>query len=139
MRRIVTLESFLDAENFENDVNPWYPNADDIPAATDTEAPNDVYYIDRIIDENAVTITFELTSALDLPNSYCGRQMLRSCTWVYRSSECGYTGESYFDINDNPVSGLGNDVCGKRLSSCQARGTAQVLRYGGFPAVGRFR
>ena len=62
------------------------------------------------------------------------------CQWVYRSSECSYTGTNYFDINDQSVSGASNDVCGKRLTSCKARfGNNDPLPYGSFPSVGLVR
>jgi len=38
------------------------------------------------------------------------------------------------------VGGSGQDVCGKRLSSCQARfGQHAELSFGGFPAAGLIR
>ena len=57
--------------------------------------------------------------------------------WVYRSSECGYTGTNYFDANNNAVGSASLDVCGKRLSSCQVRfGTNAELPYGSYPGIG---
>jgi lambda family phage minor tail protein L len=55
------------------------------------------------------------------------------------SSACSYTGTTYFDANDTPVATAGQDVCGKRLSSCQARFGTQPLPFGGFPGVGLTR
>ena len=50
------------------------------------------------------------------------RQCLANvCQWKYRSAECSYTDAAYFDKNDNPVSSAAQDVCGKRLSSCEVR------------------
>jgi lambda family phage minor tail protein L len=59
------------------------------------------------------------------------------CQWVYRSSECSYTGTSFFDFNDSPVGSAAQDVCGKRLTSCKARFPDFVaLPFGGFPSLG---
>jgi lambda family phage minor tail protein L len=61
------------------------------------------------------------------------------CQWVYRSTECGYTGSNYFDANDNSVATLAADVCGKRLTSCKLRfGATSELPYGSFPGIGAY-
>jgi len=61
------------------------------------------------------------------------------CQWVYRSTECGYTGTNYFDTNDVPVASSANDVCGKRLTSCKLRfGATAELPYGSFPGIGAY-
>lgn len=49
------------------------------------------------------------------------------------------TATQWFDTNDEPTTTLADDVCPKRLSSCEARfGTNQPLPFGGFPGVGQF-
>jgi len=49
------------------------------------------------------------------------------------------TGTQWFNVNDQPTTTLANDVCAKRLTSCEARfGTNQPLPFGGFPGVGQF-
>lgn len=129
--RIRTLEKYLDAVNFPGGVNP---NAD--PTA---EFPRDVYYVDRKSNETNEAVEFELAASLDLAGvALPRRQIIQNyCPWTYRGSECGYTGTSYFDINDASVSTLAQDVCGKRLSSCRCRfGQYAELPYGGFPAAG---
>lgn len=46
----------------------------------------------------------------------------------------------FYDENDNPVAASGSDVCGKRLSSCQARfGKNNTLPFGGFPGIGAYK
>ena len=45
---------------------------------------------------------------------------------------------NYFDKNNNSVSSLADDVCGKRLTSCKARfGENAQLPFGAFPTAGR--
>ena len=128
--RIRTLAKFLDAANFA----AGNPTAD--PTA---EFARDIYYIDRKSAETRETVQFELAAALDLAGiSLPRRQVIQNyCPWTYRSSECGYTGTSYFDTSDVSVGTLAQDVCGKRLTSCRARfGQYAELPYGGFPAAG---
>jgi lambda family phage minor tail protein L len=132
-----TLARYLDAVNFPGGVNP---TAD--PAA---ELPPDIYFVDRKAGENKVFIDFELAAAFDVAGVVLPRRPVTQnvCVWRYRvndeSSACSYTGTTYFDANDTPVATAGQDVCGKRLSSCQARFGTQPLPFGGFPGVGLTR
>lgn len=125
-----TFARFLDAVNFaagnpEADPNQYFPD--------------EIYFVDRKSNENPVYIEFELAAAIDLPGTQLPRaQVIQStCTWIYRSAECGYVGTSYFDQADNPVGTAAQDVCGKRLSSCKARPWPDgVINFGGFPGAG---
>lgn len=131
--RIRTLAKYLDAVNFTGGVNP---SAD--PTA---EFPRDVFYIDRKSAETNELVEFELAPAMDVTGVMLPRRQIiqNICPWGYRSAECGYTGTNYFDAADVPTT-IGNDVCGKRLSSCQARfGQYNELPFGGFPAAGLTR
>lgn len=115
--RIRTLARYIDAVNFPGGVNP-YGSPD--PTA---EFPQEIFYIDRKTAENRDVVEFELAAAFDLagiraPKRQC---IANICQWEYRSTECSYAGADYYDENDNPVATLAADVCGKRLSSCQAR------------------
>lgn len=115
--RIRTLARYLDAVNFEGGVNP-YGSPD--PTA---EFPRDIYYIARKSFENRDIVEFELAAAFDLQNVRAPRRQVIAniCQWVYRGDGCGYTGDGYFDADDNAVTTLAADVCGKRLSSCRLR------------------
>ena len=129
-----TLAKYLDAVNFPGGVNP---TAD--PTA---EFADDIYYIDRKSRETRDVIEFELAASFDLEGVNLPRRQIvqNVCPWRYRSSECGYTGANYFDANDQSVVSSTQDICGKRLSSCQARfGQNAELPFGGFPAAGLFR
>lgn len=135
-----TMVRFLDAVNFAGGVNP---TADPTAAF-----PDDVFFVDRKSAENKVAIEFELSASFDVAGVMLPRRHVvqNVCPWKYRvndgSSGCSYTGTNYFDANDQPVGSAGLDVCGKRLSSCQARfGTTPVsfLPFGGFPAAGLTR
>ena len=108
VKRIRTLKKYLDGE-----------------AAADPYAhfPEEIWFVDRKASENRDAVSFELASKFDLAGVMLPkRQMIANvCQWKYRGAECGYTGTRYFDTNDNSVSSASNDVCGKRLSSCELR------------------
>jgi lambda family phage minor tail protein L len=42
------------------------------------------------------------------------------CPCIYRSQECGYTGDACFDVEGNPTAPE-NDQCGKDRESCSLR------------------
>jgi lambda family phage minor tail protein L len=131
--RIRTLGRYIDGVNFPGGTNPL-----GTPDPT-AEFPREIYYIDRKSAENRELVEFELASAFDLagvraPKRQC---IANICQWVYRSTECGYTGTNYFDANNNAIGSASLDVCGKRLSSCQVRfGTNAELPYGSYPGIG---
>ena len=115
--RIRTLARYIDAANFPGNVNPY-----GTPNAT-VEFPREIYYVDQKTTETRDVVEFELAAAFDLagiraPKRQC---IANICQWQYRSAECSYTESSYYDANDQPVSSLAADVCGKRLSSCEIR------------------
>lgn len=153
--RIRTLARYLDAENFaftdtlllEDSSYLLYEDStriflEPINANADpyAEFPREIYFVDRKSAENRDVVEFELASAFDLAGVRAPkRQCITRCQWVYRSAECGYTGTNYFDVNDASVANLSQDVCGKRISSCEARfGANNQLPYGGFPGIGAF-
>lgn len=129
-----TLLKYLDAVNFISGANPT--------ADVTAEFADDVYFIDRKSRETRDVVEFELAAAFDLEGvSLPRRQIVQNvCPWLYRGSECGYTGTAYFNANDETVSSRAQDACGKRLVSCQKRfGANAELPFGGFPAAGLIR
>jgi lambda family phage minor tail protein L len=129
-----TLAKYLDAANFSGEVNP---TADPL-----AEFADDIYYVDRKSRETRDVVEFELAASFDLEGVTLPRRQIvqNVCPWRYRGSECSYTGASYFNANDQTVSSSSQDVCGKRLASCQARfGQNAELPFGGFPAAGLIR
>lgn len=128
-----TLVKYLDAANF--------------PGGNPTEDPtqeftDEIWYIDRKVNENKLFVEFELSSPWDSIGVLLPRRQVISnmCNWRYRSAECGYAGPDVADINDN-VNGVdpgynGIDQCGKRLDSCKLRFGRNSLPFGGFPSVG---
>lgn len=133
--RIRTLARYIDAGNFPGNVNPY-----GTPDPT-VEFPREVFYVSRKAAESRDVVEFELSAAFDLQGVRAPKRQCISniCQWVYRSAECGYTGTSYFDENDNSVGSAALDVCGKRLSSCEKRfGALNQLPFGSFPGVGTY-
>lgn len=126
-----TMAKYLDAVNFAGGVNP--------DADSDAEFPNDIYFIESKVNESKNAVEFELCASFDVQGVMLPRRQIiqNICPWKYRGTECGYTGTNYFDTADNSVASISLDVCGKRLSSCEARfGVNSELPFGGFPAAG---
>lgn len=103
------------------------------------EFPPDIYTVSRKVSENKKVVEFELTSVLDMEDSYLPRRIVLSnfCSWQYRSSECSYTGGAVADVSDVPTTDLTQDRCGKRLNSCKLRFGSGALPFGSFPGVTR--
>ena len=124
VRRIRTLKKFLDGESTAD------PNA---------KFPDERWYVDRKANESRDSVTFELASKFDLAGQKLPKRQIVAnvCQWIYRSSECSYTGDDYFDVNGNTVPSLSQDVCGKRVASCKLRfGNTAQLPFGSFPGAG---
>jgi lambda family phage minor tail protein L len=64
------------------------------------------------------------------------RQVIATtCSWVYRSAECGYAGPPVETIGGQPTTDSNLDRCRKTLSACKARFGAQgTLNTSAFPA-----
>ncbi len=130
-----TLVKYLDAVNFSGGINPTADPAQQLA--------DEVWFVNRKSEQRpGLYVDFELAAAFDVAGKMLpGRQCIaNSCPWIYRGAECGYTGGAVADINDMPTTVLGDDACGKRLSSCRLRfGQFAQLPYGGFPGAGLVR
>lgn len=109
------------------------------PEADPTEAfPDEIWYIEQKVIETPEVVEFELASAMDSEGVQLPRRQIiaNSCSWVYRSADCGYSGPPVATAYDVPTSDPALDHCGKRLQSCRLRfGTNGELPFGGFPAA----
>lgn len=123
-------------------------------ADPDAHYPEDIYRIERKSEQNKYAITWELSPITDYEGQKLPRrQMLRdycqlkyrrwvSGAWVYsdESDQCPYTGTDYFNREDGVEALPADDVCGKRLSSCQLRFTGKTpLPALIFPGMSRTR
>lgn len=125
-----TFRKYLDAVNF-----PDGTNSDADPEA---HISIEKFIVERKIAEDDLRVEFELASPLDLPNVMIPARVIVNniCPSLYRGGECGYAGPPVADSQDQAVTELSQDVCGKRLSSCRLRfGANNQLPFGGFPAT----
>lgn len=147
--RIRTLARYLDSVNFSEDTYGYVASGYSVSgyalitnenADPYAEWPREIYYVDRKSSETRDLVEFELASAFDLAGVRAPkRQCVTRCQWIYRSTECGYTGTNYFNSKDEVVGNLSQDVCGKRVDSCKLRfGQDAQLPYGGYPGIGTY-
>jgi lambda family phage minor tail protein L len=125
--RIRTLKKYLDGETGAD------PHA---------KFPDEIWYVDRKSNENRAVVEFELASKFDLVGVMLPKRQIIAnvCQWKYRGAECGYTGSSYWNVNDQVVGTLAADTCGKRVESCKLRfGATAELPFGSFPGAGLTR
>lgn len=134
--RLRTMDIYLDGE----------PDAD-----PDRHWPIENYLIERLTRQDKSKMVWQLASPIDYDKKQLpGRQILRDvCAWQYRhwtgtaweykDALCPYTGSSYFDANDNPVTDPAEDKCSRCPSGCQIRFPRQAIPFGGFIGVARNR
>lgn len=69
------------------------------------EFPDDEFYIERKIAESSTTITWQLSSKIDLEGLQLPRRIITQnyCLWKYRGAECGYNGPGVANENDQPI------------------------------------
>lgn len=98
---------------------------------------SDIWYIEQKTSHDKESITWEMRSALDLSDVFLPRRVIVAnlCGWRYRGADCGYTGPSVADIDDNPTSDPGRDQCSKSVSGCKLRFGNGPLPFGGFPSA----
>ena len=124
---IRTSAKYLDAANF----------ADDNPTANVNEYRKQVWYIEHKIDDNADSITFELSNPVDFEGARIpAREITSFCHWGvtggYRAETCGYMGATMFTEDGEPTNNPALDKCGCRITDCQLRNN--VTRFGGYPS-----
>lgn len=124
---IRTSAKYLDAANF----------ADGNPTANVNEYRKQVWYIEHKTDDNADSITFELSNPVDFEGARIpAREITSFCHWGvtggYRGQECAYMGVAMFDENGEPTDNAALDRCGSRISDCKLRNN--VTRFGGYPS-----
>lgn len=126
-----TRVKYLDAVNFISGIND--------SSDPNTFYPDDIFYVNRKVNESRIFIEWELTSALDISGIKLPRRQIiqNTCTWKYRGAECSYAGGPVATVTDQTTTISSEDVCGKRLSSCKLRftGVTAILPYGGFPGA----
>ncbi|MDD1150411.1 phage minor tail protein L [Pseudomonas sp. TNT2022 ID357] len=123
VRVIETFRHFLDAANF--------PEGN--PGASD-QSKDSLWYIEQKTEESFDSVTFSLSSPLDLEGQKLpSQQITKLCRWAcrggYRQEACAYTGTAMFDKKNQPTDNPALDRCGGWWSSCKLRGNTR--RFGG--------
>jgi lambda family phage minor tail protein L len=129
-----TFSQYLDAVNFPGGVNAT--------ADPGQFLPDDVFYVERKIQENKVIVEFELASAMDLQDQRLPNRMITAdyCWWQYRGEGCGYAGTAYFNALDQSVSSASQDICSQTPTGCKKRfGERALLPFGGFPGARSYK
>ena len=103
------------------------------------ELPFHLFVIEQINQETYKAVEITLSSPFDFEGvTLPGRICLRTCGFQLRGEGCEYAGSLMFDRRNNPVSNIREDICAKTLSACELRfGVGNLLRFGGFPGLGR--
>lgn len=85
--RIRTFASYLDKENFIDQITP-----DGFTPDSNAEISRDIYYIDRKSNETKTTIEFECGSILDVEGLKLPTRLViaNKCMWKYRGEGCLY-------------------------------------------------
>lgn len=92
------------------------------------EFPDDVFYIERKVAENSITITWQLASKIDLEGLQLPKRIITQnyCLWKYRGAECGYTGPAVANEYDQAITISG---------ASSAAGQAYLAAYETFDAA----
>ncbi|ENO6342900.1 phage minor tail protein L, partial [Salmonella enterica] len=126
IRRIVYVR-FLDAVNFQNGNQEADPEQESVSR----------WVIEQCSDLTSVSATFVLATPTETDGCvFPGRIMLaNTCTWIYRSDECGYTGPAVADEFDNPTADPAKDACNRCARGCALRDNTG--NFGGFLSINK--
>lgn len=120
--RRLTEKRFLDGQSEAN-------------AAVREQQPQ-VYEVEQLESESSTYVALKLSLPGLEGETLPSRPALRSCTWIYRSADCGYASDKMFDVNNQPTLDTSKDVCSKTLTSCAIRFGENVdLNFGGIPGL----
>lgn len=127
VRRHQVYAKYLDAVNFVNGNKNADPNQEIVSN----------FFIEQLssLTKEAATFTLALPAETDNAKIPCRVIMADTCTWVYRSSECGYTGTRYFTDKDKATVDKTQDKCSHCLEGCTLRGNQR--NFGAFVSVNK--
>lgn len=103
------------------------------------ELPYHMFVIEQINQETFKAVEITLSSPFDFEGlTLPARITLRSCGSQLRKEGCEYAGPLMFTRRNEPTSNPKEDICAKTISACELRfGVGNILRFGGFPGLGR--
>ena len=126
VRRRQVYAQFLDAANFKAGNRNADPQQERVS----------YYLIEQLTTLTQDIATFTLALPTETDNALINkRTILVTCPWVYRSTECSYTGNPVADEKDQPTTDPKKDKCSGCLRGCQLR--HNTLNYGGFIGVNK--
>ena len=126
VKRFQTDGLAADGANWSTGINPF-----GTPRQTNHKI--DKWVVIKINQETTETISLSMQNETEFWNDTIRPVVQGRCYHQYRGNACGYTGNSYWDVQDNSVSTRGEDVCGLRIKSCELRFPTGSLPYGGDP------
>lgn len=124
------LAKFLDSVNFKEG-NSFADSTQEIVSN---------YVIEQLSSLNSESATFELALPCESDGALIPARVIiaNTCSWQYRSSECGYTGKPVADEFDKPTDDITKDKCSRCLNGCKLRfGEHGILPFGGFPSAAK--
>lgn len=124
------LAKFLDSVNFKEG-NSF---------ADPTQEIVSNYVIEQLSSLNSESATFELALPCESDGALIPARVIiaHTCSWQYRSSECGYIGKPVADEFDKPTDDITKDKCSRCLNGCKLRfGEHGILPFGGFPSAAK--
>lgn len=124
------LVKYLDAVNFEN----GNPQADPFCEIVSN------YVVEQLKSTDSSFATFTLALPCESDGAQIPARIIiaHTCGWIYRSSECGYTGGAVADEFDKPTDDITKDKCSRCLMGCKLRfGQYGILPFGGFPSAAK--
>lgn len=126
VRRRLIYAQYLDAVNF----------AEGNPQADPTQEALSVFVIEQLSSLKQDIASFTLALPLETDNAVISSRLVTvTCCWLYRSSECGYTGPAVADEKDQPVIDMTKDKCSRLHTGCKLRGN--LANFGGFVSVNK--
>lgn len=126
VRRRLVYMHYLDAVNFEGGNKQADPSQEALS----------YFVIEQLSSLKRDVAQFTLAFPSETDNALIGARLITTtCPWLYRGSECGYTGNPVADEKDQPTVDPKKDKCSGLFTGCQMRGNTH--NYGGFVSVNK--
>ena len=124
VRRRLVYMHYLDAVNFEGGNKQADPSQEALSC----------FLVEQLSSLNRSIAQFTLALPSETDSALIGARMITTtCSWIYRSVECGYTGRAVADEKDQPTTDPQKDKCSGLLTGCKLRNNTH--NYGGFVSV----
>ncbi|WP_334324321.1 phage minor tail protein L [Gilliamella apicola] len=126
------LVKYLDAVNFENGNKYADPYCEFVSN----------YVIEQVKLQTSLQVTFELALPCETDGARIPARIIiaDTCSWIYRSANCGYTGGAVADEFDQPTNDITRDKCSRCVAGCKLRfGQYGILPFGGFPTAAKIK